>query len=207
MESCSRDTLGVLLAGILNVRPLQSANDRSRWATVSALVDSEQPTYRIDEVIRRPGWDTIDKVRHEGHFYSTKPPLLSTLVAGVYWCVKQATGWNLVDNTREAARAVLVVVNLVPMLLALGVVALLVEWYARTDTARIFVVAAAALATFLTTFAVTLNNHTVAAISVIFALYPAMRILSDGSPRKKPKRPNPPAPAGSGDKYDPRRIH
>ncbi len=45
-------------------RPFLSANDRSRWDTVRALV--EHGTYAIDDVIREPGWDTIDMVKHPG---------------------------------------------------------------------------------------------------------------------------------------------
>ena len=54
---------------IVQAPPLQSANDRSRWATVWSLV--ERRTYQIDEIDAAPGWSTIDKVRHDGHFYST----------------------------------------------------------------------------------------------------------------------------------------
>lgn len=68
--------------------PFLSANDRSRWATVRSLVENH--TYEIDEIIAEPGWDTIDKVQHNNRFgvkryYSSKPPILATMVAGLYW--------------------------------------------------------------------------------------------------------------------------
>src|SRR6202035_5839275 len=47
----------------------------------------------------------------------------------------------------------------------------------------LFIVGAFAFSTFLTTFCVTLNNHTVAALAVLAALYPACRILADASLR------------------------
>ena len=70
--------------------PLLSANDRSRWATIRALVD--HGTFALDRVVfgwsgkRNPEWYTIDLVRHRGsdgrqHYYSSKPPLLPTLLA------------------------------------------------------------------------------------------------------------------------------
>ena len=76
--------------------PFYSANDRSRWATVRSLGDSG--TYEIDEVIFADepiGWDSIDKVQHLGedgryHFYSSKPPLLPTILAGGYKVIKYA---------------------------------------------------------------------------------------------------------------------
>src|SRR4051812_46919356 len=71
--------------------PFLSANDRSRWATIRALGDDG--TYVIDKIVfdtrGRPvrGWQTIDMVRHRGgdgqeHYYSSKPTLLTTLLAG-----------------------------------------------------------------------------------------------------------------------------
>jgi hypothetical protein len=172
---------GVSAANLLNVRALLSANDRSRWCTIWSLV--ERGTYQIDEIIDHRGWDTIDKVRHEGHFYSSKPPLLPTIAAGFYWSVKKCTGWDLLADTHDVARLVLVFINLLPMTVALLLLALMVERQARSDLAKVYVVIAAAAATSLSTFLVTLNNHTVAAISVIFALYPAIRIVADGAGR------------------------
>jgi hypothetical protein len=174
-------TLGLLTATVCRVKPLLSANDRSRWCTVWSLV--ERGTYQIDEIDSAPGWGTIDKVRHQGHYYSSKPPVLSTLVAGVYWLVRAVTGWSLDKNSEETMRLILFFVNVVPMLAGLWLMTRLVEHYAESDFARLFIVGAFAFSTFLTTFCVTLNNHTVAALAVLAALYPACRILADGSLR------------------------
>jgi hypothetical protein len=158
--------------------PLFSANDRSRWCTVWSLV--ERGTYSIDEIIRQPGWDTIDKVRYHDHFYSSKPPLLPTLTAGLYWGLRRAAGLDLLARTHETVHAILLVVNWLPWIVALTLLAALVERYGQSDWSRLFVVIAAAFGTFLTTFLTTFNNHTVAATSVVFALYPALGILLDG---------------------------
>src|ERR1700722_16675766 len=107
-------TCGLVTAAVCRVKPLLSANDRSRWCNVWSLV--ERGTYQIDEIDAVPGWGTIDKVRHQGHFYSTKPPVLSTIVAGVYWIVRAVTGWNLDDQTDETARVILWIVNVLPLL-------------------------------------------------------------------------------------------
>jgi hypothetical protein len=174
-------TLGVLGAAVWRVKPLLSANDRSRWCTVWSLV--ERGTYQIDEIDAVPGWSTIDKVRQGGHYYSSKPPVLSTIVAGVYWVVRAVTGWSLNSQPEETMRLILFLVNVLPMLAGLLVMTWLVERYADSDFARLFVVGAFAFATFLTTFSVTLNNHTVAALAVLAAFYPSCRILADGSLR------------------------
>jgi hypothetical protein len=140
----------------------------------------EQRTYRIDDVRRLPGWDTIDLVRHEGHFYSTKPPLLSTLVAGVYWCVRQTVGWTLGAQLAETTRLILLLVNLVPWTAALIVLTRLVLRSAATPFAALFVVATACFGTLLLPFATSLNNHTPAAVSVVFALASTMKIMAGG---------------------------
>lgn len=194
---------GLGASSIWRVDPLLSANDRSRWATVRALfeneTDPEKNPYQIDDVIadEREHWDTIDKVRHEGHFYSTKPPLLPTLVEGVYEVVNRVTdeldgepenervahkhnGWKLGEETALTTRTILTIVNLIPWLIALAVVAMMAERYSQRDLTRVLLVATAALGTILSTFLVTLNNHITAVISLIFALYPAMRIVIDG---------------------------
>ncbi len=177
-------TLGVLGAAVWQVKPLLSANDRSRWCTVWSLV--ERHTYQIDEIDAVSGWGTIDKVRQGGHYYSSKPPVLSTIVAGVYWVVRAVTGWSLNAEPDEMARTmrlILFLVNVIPLVAGLLVVMRLVEHYAASDFARLLIVGAFAFSTFLTTFSVTLNNHTIAGLAVLAALYPTCRILADGSLR------------------------
>lgn len=176
-------TMGQSLAAILNSVPLQSANDRSRWCTVWSLV--EQGTYQIDTIDERSGWSSIDKVRHEGHFYSSKPPLFPTMIAGLYWIIKTTTGLNLNQNLYDVAHLILVIVNLLPMMIALILICGMVERYARNELTRYFVVTAGCFATLLTPFLLTLNNHSIAAASTVFALYPLMRILLDQEQKKR----------------------
>jgi hypothetical protein len=159
--------------------PFFSANDRSRWATIRALVD--EGTYAVDRIVfdaqGRParGWHTIDLVRHVGadgklHYYSSKPTLLPTLLAGAYWLIQKATGATLADQPGYVARLMLVLTNVLPLAGALGLLARRVETLVASDAARLFTVAAACFGTFLTTFAVTLNNHLVAAISLVVGI-------------------------------------
>ncbi len=163
--------------------PMFSANDRSRWCTVWSL--AERGTYQIDEIIEQPGWDTIDKVQFQGHFYSSKPALLPTLVAGLYWVVKRATGLDLLKQTHETVHVLLILLNGLPLWISLGVMAAIVERHARTDYCRVFIVAAAAAGTFLSTFLVTFNNHSVAAASAVWALLPALAIVLSQNARHR----------------------
>lgn len=174
--------------------PLLSANDCSRWCTIRALVD--HGTYAIDEVSRRRvngklvdyEWHTIDMVKHvdrQGRLrsYSSKPPLLATLLAGEYWLVQQVTGLRIDERPFYVIRTMLILTNVLPMILLLTLIAAIVERLGTTDSGRVFVVAAAAFGTFLSPFAVTLNNHSPAAVATAIAIYAALPIWLDGSRR------------------------
>lgn len=158
--------------------PMFSANDRSRWCTVWSLV--ERGTYHIDDIIQAPGWDTIDKGRFRDHFYSSKPPFLPTIVAGLYWTLKHGAGLDLLDRTHETVQIILLAINWVPWIIALALLAAIGERYAQSDWGRIYLIVAAVSGTFLTTFLTTFNNHTIAANSLVFAVFPALRIVNDG---------------------------
>lgn len=162
-------------------RPFLSANDRSRWCTVRALV--EHGTYQIDEVIQERGWDTIDMVKHDGHLYSSKPPLLATLIAAEYWVLHQITGSTLGESPHALGRFMLATINIPALLVCFLLLVSIVERYGNSDWGRIFVIAAATWATLMTTFAATLNNHLIAAAAATAALWATLRIWQDGSRR------------------------
>lgn len=166
-------------------RPFLSGNDRSRWCTVRALV--EHGTYAIDEIVKQPNWDTIDMVKHdelgnaapepeEGHLYSSKPTLLPTLMAGEYWLIHKATGATLGEHPYAIGRAMILTINVVPMLIYFVVLSKLVERFGLTDWGRLFVFGCATFATFLSTFSVSINNHLIAAVSAAIALHAALVI-------------------------------
>lgn len=169
-------------------RPFLSGNDRSRWATVRALV--EHGTYQIDDVIQEPGWDTIDMVKHDdqgnaaypadqGHLYSSKPPLFSTLMAGEYWIVHRLTGTTLGTHPYEIGRFMLITINVTALVVMLVCLAAAAERFGTTDYGRIFMVASAAFGTLLTTFVIAINNHLIAAASAAACLAAAFPIWYD----------------------------
>jgi hypothetical protein len=186
--------------------PFLSANDRSRWCTVLSL--TVNGSYVIDDVIEirseippnRRTWYTIDMVQHRGsdgklHFYSSKPPLLPTIYAGIYWCVRSVTGATLTNDPFFVARIILIIANWLPMLFLWW---LLLGWADRftrpvqSNVARSagvnfseaegllkFVALAvfAVFGTFLSTFVVTLNNHLPAAISAAISLWAIEKVF------------------------------
>jgi hypothetical protein len=205
--------------------PTHGDNDRSRWATVRALVDNG--TYVIGHrdkglvapsavsllaaqdslaaltlaaaghrlrttndtgIIAQDGWRTIDKVLHpeSGDFYSSKPPFLTTLVAGFYWLLNYLLNLRITVHTWVVVRTILLVVSAMPLLVYLVLLSRLAERFGASDWGRLFLVAAACFATLVTPFLTTLNNHTIATFTALFALYPTVQIWSALTEGKSP---------------------
>lgn len=164
-----------------------SANDRSRWCTIAALV--ENGTYQIDPFLQRRGakenrrpWGTIDLVQHQGpdgqlHFYSSKPPLLPTIYAGVYWCLTRTVGMWLSDHPVYMGRLILWLVNIPTLLVFLLSTIGAVDRAARSDWTKCFVAACVCFGTMLLPFTVALNNHLPAAAATAVVLYVFVRSI------------------------------
>lgn len=154
--------------------------------------------YAIDKAMETPGWDTIDMVKHglnyesfdpadpfSGYLYSSKPTLLPTLMAIPYAVMYHVFGLSLQTNPYATLRILLVLYNLIPLVLAMFLVAIMIDRLGKTDWGRFFTVAVFAFATFVTTFVVTVNNHVPCVVCVVFALYGAFRIEYEGDQRNR----------------------
>lgn len=175
-----------------------SANDRSRWSTIRALGDSH--TYKIDSVIQRRSkqeiadlaaahkaagdkneyykinWNTIDKVSHVGedgefYFYSSKPTLLPTVLSGGYIAIQEATGLTMEKDSVPIIRTLLLILNAGGWLAFMFFLAKTINSIPVRDWSRYYVLACAGFGTFLTTFAIVLNNHLPAAVAVMISVY------------------------------------
>ena len=199
----------------LHTKSMLGANDISRWCTVWGLL--ERGTYAIDDCPWQK--ETMDKVRKPApfarpgagpvlHLYSSKPTLLPTLVAGLLYPFRAATGVPLDASVGEEMveryvfkpgsetpvlekpkepykwpaavlyfKPIVVLINVVPMLVALILFARLLDRYAVGEWAWSTSLFAAAWGTYLLSFEQTLNNHSVAAWSAFFALYALLKIF------------------------------
>ena len=79
-------------------RALTRSTASSRVAAIEELADlaAKQKATGDSNDYYKINWNTIDKVSHVGedgrfHFYSSKPTLLPTILAGGYMAIKQAT--------------------------------------------------------------------------------------------------------------------
>ena len=186
--------LSVVAGRIANVvsregdTPFLSANDRSRWCTIASLV--ETGSYEIDPYLkiqgakanRRP-WATIDLVRHQGkdgelHFYSSKPPLLPTIIAGIYWLLNQTLGMWLSDHPIYLGRIILCLVNLPTLAVFYVCTISAIDRVISDRWARCYLAAATCFGTMLMPFAISLSNHLPAAASASLVLYVFMRSIA-----------------------------
>ena len=165
---------GIILGVLLRLQMVSGANDGSRWNTVWSLTNGKG--YVIDEA----PYSTIDKVRRDGHFYSSKPPLMPTLLAGFAWLIRTTTGWAIPHQAHIVTRLILLLFNVVPFCIMVVLYGSLLERMHIGLAARLFCVSVAAFGTYLTSYSVALNNHTQAAWAAFFALYCAIRIRFDG---------------------------
>jgi hypothetical protein len=185
--------------------PMFSSNDKSRWATVRALVDegtyvigtrtypdgSDPKTYTDGGIIAPGGRSvSLDIVLRPldpadagkpvtKEFYSSKPPLFSTLVAGEYWVLKTLLGWSIVRDRWLVIPTILLTVNVVPFAVYLVLLGRLIDTTGKTDFGRLLAFTTAAFGTFLVTFAGTLNNHLPATFCVLFASYPPVKAMAE----------------------------
>jgi hypothetical protein len=158
---------------------LLAAADGMQMTILSAA--GYQVRVRSDRgILTEDGWKTIDKVLRPDtfDFYSSKPPLLPTLVAGEYWLLKQILSWSITMQRWSVVRVILLTVNWFPFVLFLWLLSRLLDHLGTTNWGRLYVLGAACFGTLLTPFAITLNNHSVAACAALFALYAALRIWS-----------------------------
>jgi hypothetical protein len=186
--------LAALFGGFIwGQRSHLSPNDRSRWNTVWSLVefgtyqifDTEEEAKKYDKPVQLP---TIDKVYIDGKFYSSKPPLLPTVIAGWVWILKPFVGEPFANDARTAdgqtkpgsihvyAKATLYLFQFVPFLCLLVLYRRYLDGYSRTDFAWGMGLAAAGLGTLTAGYLGTLNNHVIAAWSGFVTAYQLVRI-------------------------------
>ncbi len=170
-------------------RLFDSPNDSSRWNTIYALMEHGTYAFVRDPEppwASRPTEDgpagsagvlwTIDMIRIDGRYYSSKPPLLPTCLAGIGLVASKLTGWTFHENPRAIERIILITAQVLPFALFLWLLRGRVFRMTSSVFVRNFTMACAALCTFLTPWVVTLNNHVLAACTGFFAVEAAMRI-------------------------------
>lgn len=154
----------------------KNANTGSRYATVEALVD--HGTFAINRSVYR---NTIDKVKIGKDYVSSKPPVLPTYAAGVYWVYQQLTGKTIKLHEGDVLRAVGLFTGWLSHLVMLLFFWRLAQLLLQRDLARLVALSGCAFAQLSVAYSTTLNNHSAAAACALGAFYFAFRLTADGS--------------------------
>src|SRR5262249_13883123 len=83
-------------------------------------------------------------------------------------------GWSITRETNLVVRTILLTLNAGSLAVYLFLLSRLVERLGLTEWGRLFTFAAGCFGTYVTTFSVTLNNHTRAATTVLCAVSPIL---------------------------------
>ena len=145
------------------VQPHMPVNPASRLAAIQALV--EQKTWAIDGVSL--GSMTIDKVFLNGHFYSSKPPVLNLLGAIFYAIIKPVTGWSFDTHLFQLGSVFGVLLGTLPWLLGVLVFHRLLLHTVSSWQVRTVSVLAMTLSSLATAYGATFNNHGVGGVMVL----------------------------------------
>jgi hypothetical protein len=157
----------------------------------SALVDtgysigyreSNRTNYRDLSILAQPGWESAAS----GPATSVLPskPHAAAAFAFGEWVLRNALNLNIRRDRLAVTRTILITINLVPFVLYLLLIARLIERLGTTDWGRLFVFTTACFGTFVSAFLGSLNNHTVAAMGALFAVYQCLRLQLDDERRR-----------------------
>lgn len=156
-----------------------SWNDQSRFATIEALVENpqSQPRFAIDYTTW--GWWTGDKIFDGEHFYSTKPPVLSVLGAGIYYLLHNMFGLSY-SNPRHEGLIYFILTFLLMGIPCAGMLALFYDMMRRMGLSKkhaVFLTSALGIGSLFLSYTLVFNNHTFAGAMVFFGFYFLMRAI------------------------------
>lgn len=192
------------------------SNDRARWATIRALVhdgtyvigqrdlaapdsirtDVSNPKSHWGIIFKtgekEHGWATIDRVMdpETGKFYSSKPPLLSTLLAALYWVLFHLFNLSMIDQPTTVVRIILTLINALPFAGYLWLLMQVAERWGKTEWGKLYVLAAGAFGTTVSPFLITLQNHTVGTFAVMLAWWSVLCMWDKVSSKETPAWPH-----------------
>jgi len=142
-----------------------SANDRSRLGTMHGLVHDN--TFELGAV------STHDKVYINEKFYSSKPPVLSFLGAGVYAVAREVANWQGkdVEHPNKVYFWITLFLITIPSALAVVLFYKLLAFTKIEEYYRILLSLAFIFGTLMFSYSGVINNHTAAAVSLLAGFY------------------------------------
>jgi hypothetical protein len=171
---------------LLSVYPEpQLDNDLSRFASVESLV--ERGTWVIDDSPfhmkkprgKRPAVPIVDMVKMGDHYYSTKPPVMSFLMAGEYWAFRHLGGLRFSEESHRPYLIWTLTFTFVALpYLGIGLLFRKVSrWFIEDPMVRVAGLFILLFCGEQWGFARTLNNHVPSAFLMFYPMVMAMGIV------------------------------
>lgn len=155
---------------------LKNANTGSRYATIESVVD--YGTYSINQ---SKYVHTIDRMKVGKHFISSKPALLPTYGAGVYWVYQKLTGKTIAEHEGDVVRTVSFFTGLLfHAVFLLYLYRFCLALFSR-QLAILGTLAVGAFGYLGVAYATAINNHSTSAALVMVGLYHAYRAQHGGA--------------------------
>lgn len=148
-----------------------TTNPMSRFITVERLVEAGTFVHEGPEG-KTPFELSIDHVKVGDRIYSSKPPNYPMLMAAEAWPIRKITGWNFFEHKVDYLRILTLLNQVLPYTLMLITALFLLREFTEDKWTLNFMMLAMSVGSLAYGYAVTINNHTVAAILffVAFAL-------------------------------------
>ncbi|MCG3198426.1 MAG: hypothetical protein GHCLOJNM_02926 [bacterium] len=163
----------------------QLDNDMSRFASVERLV--EAGTWVIDDSPfhykkprgKRPATPIVDRAKMGDHFYSTKPPMMSFLMAGEYWVWRHVFGLSFANETQHRFLIWVLTYTFVALpFLSIGLVYRWAGgWFISDPFVRLVGMFVLLFCNQLWGFSRTLNNHVPSAAMLFFSMIAAIGLV------------------------------
>ncbi|MBU1202557.1 hypothetical protein KKH39_00710 [Patescibacteria group bacterium] len=151
---------------------IPSTNSSSRYLTINSLVKNGS------FIITENNVNTDDKIFREGNFYSSKPPFLSVVAAGIYYPLYHIFSWELPTKPFLSHGFSLPAVYVINLLLVGGSFILLLYYFYQIlilidieKKYRYRLLAGLALATLYLPYSTVFNNHTIAGSFLFISFY------------------------------------
>lgn len=171
----------LILAVFITTKPyVLGQNDLSRYYAIMAL--TERHTFAVD-FANHP---FVDAVYAHGQYYSSKPPVLSLLGAGVYWVMYHFFQQKLYISTTHEN----ISIYFINLILIGGSIILLIVFFYKSlkyfnlgEKNRYFLSSILVLSTLIFSYSGGLNNHIPCAALIFVAFYYLLKQIKEGYSR------------------------
>lgn len=169
----------VVLLVFTLTRVRNTTNTRSRIITVERLVERGTMAH-VAPGDTTPFELSIDAVQIDGRMYSSKPPVYPLVMAGQSWVVKHLTGWHFYPHRKSYIRILTLMNQVLPFVVVLLLALLMASHYTRDLWVLTMLVLTLSVGSLAFGYAVTINNHTPAALALFGCLFLVWQLVYRG---------------------------